>query len=141
MFSKSTLLGTFFCFLVFYLLGWAFYGVWAADFFESHSTVTMDNMLPSYIALGTLFFSFGFANLYRKSNHGGSPSAKSGLFVGLWVGFAIGFGLNILSYGNSQILDLQATLVDAAWCLVFYGLSGAATGWGFQLATPKKHTD
>lgn len=140
MISKSTLLGTLFGFLVLYLLGWAFYCHLASEFYESHSNVSMNNMLPVFIALGSLLFCFGLANLYRKNNHGGNPGPKSGFFLGAWVGFCIGFGLNILNYGSTQMMDFTGTLVDSIWCVFFYGLTEAAIGWAFKLTTPKKES-
>ena len=140
MISKSTLLGTFFGFIVLYLLGWAFYGLLASEFYDSHSNISMDSFLPVYIALGCLLFSFGLANLYRKNNYGKHPGPKSGFFLGAWVGFCFGFGLNIISYGNSQLMDMKATLVDSLWCVLYYGFAGAAIGWAIKLTTPKKES-
>ena len=139
MFSKSTLVGTLFSFLVLYLLGWFYYGFFAAEFYESHSNLNMVSMLPSYIALGTLIFSFGFSNLYRKSSNALNPSKISGFIVGAWIGFTIGFGFNIISFGSDQSMDLTATIAEAIWCLIYYGLAGASIGWAFQLTAPKKN--
>jgi hypothetical protein len=117
MLSKSTLVSTLLGAIVLNLLGYAFYEYIAGSYFESHQNISMgENMDPLFISLGSIIFAFGMANLYRH---------------------LMGFGMGLIMYGTAQWMDLQAQIVDAVWCFVYYGITGGIMGWAFKSIEPK----
>jgi len=140
MFSKSTLFGTLIGFIVFNIIGWIFYDSLAADYFESHRiNMTMGDLDILYMTLGSLIQAYALSILYDRWCSA-SPSLNSGFNFGTWVGVFAGFGMNLMMYGTMQLMDIEATLVDAVWSVFFYGIVGASIGWGQALSVPKKVT-
>ncbi|MGA0431421.1 MAG: hypothetical protein ACO3M9_05505 [Flavobacteriaceae bacterium] len=140
MFSKSTLFGTLIGFIVFNIIGWIFYDSLAADYFESHRiNMIMGDLDILYMTLGSLIQAYALSVLYGRWCSA-NPSLNSGFNFGTWVGVFAGFGMNLMMYGTMQLMDIEATLVDAVWSVFFYGILGASIGWGQALSAPKKAT-
>ena len=67
MFSKTTLFATLLGFLSLFFLGYLFYDVLAGEYFESHRTTALNEMMDfKYITLGTLIEAYVLAVLYGK---------------------------------------------------------------------------
>ena len=140
MFSKSTLFGTLIGFIVFNIIGWIFYDSLAADYFESHRiNMIMGDLDILYMTLGSLIQAYALSVLYGRWCSA-TPSLNSGFNFGTWVDVFAGFGMNLMMYGTMQLMDIEATLVDAVWSVFFYGILGASIGWGQALSAPKKAT-
>jgi len=86
----------------------------------------------SAIALGCFIEAFVLANLFRSRTNLES-SVLEGFQFGAWIGLFLGFGTGIVSYGFFEMHTLNVHLVDAAWSIVFYGLTGLLITWSFRL--------
>ncbi len=135
MFSKSKLLATLAGFLVLYLLGWAFYGGLAENFFLEHSVSgahkgdSVDGIWQ--IAIGSSIVSFMMTTIYQKWAKD-TYSAKSGFQFGAYIGILLGLGLGIIIYATTNFMDFTGQLVDGLWNVVYYGIAGAAIGSVFK---------
>ena len=133
MFSKQTLLATLLRGLTLFFLGWIFYGMVAGEFFSSNTLVDIpERMDMSAIALGCFIEAFVLANLFRSWTNLES-SVLEGFQFGAWIGLFLGFGTGIVSYGTFEMHTLNVHLVDTAWSIVFYGLTGLIIAWSFRL--------
>ena len=133
MFSKQTLLATLLGGLTLFFLGWIFYGMVAEEFFSSNTLIDIpERMDMAAIALGCVIEAFVLANLFRRWTHDES-SIFEGFQFGAWIGLFLGFGAGIVSYGTYEMHTLNVHLVDAAWSVVFYGLTGLIIAWSFRL--------
>ena len=81
-----------------------------------------------FIAFGVLFQSYVVSLLYGKWSIG-NYGLKSGFNFGALIGFFVGFGIGLVYYATANLMDLQASLVDAVWSIFYYGISGALIGW------------
>jgi len=129
MFSKSNLLATLAGFFTLYLLGWAFYGVIADDFFMQHTILQEVHKKDSIdgiwqIAIGSIILSFCMATLYNKWSRG-HHSVKEGFSFGALIGIMIGLGLGIIMYATNNFMDFTGQLADGIWCVFYYGVTGA----------------
>lgn len=132
MFSKQTLLATLLGGLTLYFLGWIFYGIVGVDFFSSNTLIDIpERMDMAAIALGCVIEAFFLANLFRRWTHD-EISIFEGFQFGVWIGLFLGFGTGIVSYGTYEMHTLNVHLVDAAWSVVFYGLTGLIIAWSFR---------
>ena len=86
----------------------------------------------SAIALGCFIEAFVLANLFRSRTNLESLVLE-GFQFGAWIGLFLGFGTGIVSYGFFEMHTLNVHLVDAAWSIVFYGLTGLLITWSFRL--------
>ena len=140
MFSKTTLFATLLGFLSLFFLGYLFYEVLAGEYFASHHTMAMNEMMDfKYITLGTLIEAYVLSVLYGKWA-AGNYEKNSGFRFGAWVGIFVGFGIGLLMYAPFKLLSLEATLVDSFWNVLFYGITGLIIGLGYKISTPKKET-
>ena len=138
MFSKSTLLGTLVGFLFFYLIGWLFYDSLAADYFEAHRVnMMMGGLNMFYLTLGSLIQAYVLSVIYGRWCDC-DRSIRSGFCFGAWMGAFVGFGMGLMMYGTMELMDLEATLVDAVWSVFYYGITCASIGWAYNLADSKK---
>jgi len=133
MFSKQTLLANLLGGLTLYFLGWIFYGMVAVDFFSSNTLIDIpERMDMAAIALGCVIEAFVLANLFRSWTHDESSNFE-GFQFGVWIGLFLGFGAENVSHGTYEMYTLNVHLVDAAWSVVFYGLTGLIIAWSFRL--------
>jgi hypothetical protein len=139
MFSKTTLFATLLGFLSLFILGYLFYDVLAGSYFESHlKNMPMNpDMDFMYITLGTLIEAYVLSVLYGKWA-AGQYHKNNGFQFGAWIGVFVGFGIGLLFYGTSALMDLESTLVDSLWNIAFYGITGSLIGLGYKISTPKE---
>jgi hypothetical protein len=141
MFSKANLLATFAGFLVLFILGWIFYGILAADFYESHHLhpeILKDdeNMSLGMIVLSSLIQAFVLSFLFQKWAKG-SYSIKEGFIFGAWFGVFVGFGIGLMWYAMSQLMDITGTLFDSTSSIFYYGITGMVIGWVYKKTATK----
>ena len=136
MFTKSNLLATLASFLVLYLLGWAFYGILAEDFFMKHTIlqgVHKDDSTDGIwqIAIGSILISFFMATLYNKWSTG-MHSLSQGFQFGALIGAMIGLGLGMIMYATTNFMDFSGQFADGIWSIIYYGLAGMAISWVYK---------
>lgn len=133
MLSKATLTGTLLGFVFLFFGGWLFYQGIAHNYFVGHY-VNMTEGVESdmnLIALGILVQAYLLSLLYK--NYGkGAYSLSNGFKLGALIGIFIGFGSNFISLGAIKLMDLQATVVDGLWSILYFGIAGSLNGWVFK---------
>ncbi|UNZ00137.1 hypothetical protein MQE36_07275 [Zhouia spongiae] len=133
MFSKTNLLATVIATVVFFFLGYAVWGFALAGYFEEHATNNIMREMPNMgtLALSNLIMSFAMSTLYGKWGSG-NYSASSGFSFGAWIGIFVGFGLGLLWYSTSDLMDMTGTITEAVVDILFYGIIGAVIGLVYQ---------
>jgi len=116
-------------FVLIFFLNYLFYGVVAAEFFETHmgsaSGVMKEEVNMIFIFFGTLVQAATLTLLYARWSQG-VHEISGGFQFGALVGLFAGFGMMLVMYGTSNIYDLAALIVDGLWYAVLYGVCGAA---------------
>ncbi len=113
--------------IVYYLLGWLFYGILLKNFFPQPE-MTSNTMI--FILLGCLTYGLFIAYLYTKwaqistAATGASAGAVIGLFIGLFFNF---FSLAMMPEATYEIaaLDTVVTIVSTA---IIGAIIGAING-------------
>lgn len=131
--AKKRILATLAGFVVFFLLGWLFYGMLLMDFYATNSgsatgimreetdmvwwALIVGNLLQAYL----LVYIFGkWANI---NSFGG------GFQAGLIIGLILGFATNLSMYGTMNIINLTVALVDPFVAGVMMAITGGVIGW------------
>ena len=125
--SKRLIIGTIVGGIVLYIVGYLFWGMMFADFFESNagsaSGVNRDPQLIWSVVIGTL----AYAMLLTLSieSQSGSASVVGGAKVGAVVGMLIWITADFVFYGTTSISNLTGTVADTALEFVRGGIGGA----------------
>jgi len=115
--TKSFLTSGFVAFVIYFLLGWLFYGILFPDLYPKEGE---DNML--FIALGCLFFSLLIAYLFTSV--ASIKSAGEGFKVGAIFGLLNGLSMNLFMYSSMEP-NYQNIAIDVALSIVMVGIMGA----------------
>ena len=119
-------------FVVFFILGFLFYGVLLVDFFNANAgsasgVMRADTEMVWWaLVLGNLFQAYllvyVFGNWAQISSFGG------GFKAGAIIGLIFGYGFDLTMYGTSNIMNLTGTLVDPLVLGVMMGATGGVIG-------------
>lgn len=133
MLSKAILTVTLVGFIFLFFSGWIFYDSLARDFFSQHY-VNMSAMMAAemkYIALGVLVEAYLLSVIYSKWAKG-EYNLQSAIKIGALLGLFVGLGINMVTLGALELMDIQGSLVDAVWNVVYFGVAGCLNGWVFE---------
>lgn len=133
MLYKAILTGTLVGFIFLFFSGWIFYDSLATDFFSQHY-VNMPAMMAAemnYIALGVLVEAYLLSVIYSKWAKG-EYNLRSGIKIWALLGLFAGLGINMVTLGTLELMDIQGSLVDAVWNVVYFGVAGCLNGWVFE---------
>lgn len=125
--TKKFLLGTLIGGVVFFLLGWLFYGVLFMDFMVQHSAPGMGKepdfpflILANLAAAALLSFIFlKWASISTFS---------SGATAGLIIGFLTALNWDLAIYATTNMGDLTLVLMDILIVSVMSAISGGVIG-------------
>ena len=130
--TKKFLIGGIVGGVVYFLLGWLFYGHLLAQYFQGHpgSTATgvdrvMDQFIWWALILGNLLSGFLLAYVFSKS---GVSSLSSGLITGGILGFLMSSSYDLIRYATTNITSKHAMLADVATFTVISAITGAVVG-------------
>lgn len=129
--TKNFLLGGIVGGVVFFLLGWLFYGNLFANYFhENPGTATnvdkvMDQIEWWALALGNLLTGFLYAYIFAKS---GVSTLMSGLITGGIVGLLMGASIDLIMYGVSNIMSKHTLVADIGISTAMGAIAGAVIG-------------
>lgn len=131
--AKKRILATLVGFVVFFLLGWLFYGFLLMDFYATNSGTATNvmraetDMVWWALILGNLFQAYFLVYIFGKwaniTTFGGGFSA------GLIIGLILGFAFNLSMYGTMNISNLTITLIDPFVSGIMMAITGGAIGW------------
>ncbi|HKJ43643.1 MAG TPA: hypothetical protein VKA27_16215 [Sunxiuqinia sp.] len=119
--------------VVYFLLGWLFYGILLADFFASNAGSAigvnreMDEMLMWSILLGNLLFGFLLAIIlgsWAKVKSIGDGVKKAAI-IGLLMTAAVDFTM----YGTSNLMTLGGSIGDIITSVVITSIVGLVVAW------------
>jgi uncharacterized membrane protein len=127
--TQKFLIGSLIGGVVFFLLGYLFYGALLASFFSTHSTGNYMKDPPDFlfIILGNL--ATGALLAYIFSKWAGIKTAATGLQAGAVIGLLSGLGWDLLFYGTTNLMDITGTIADVILVTIMTAAAGAAVGW------------
>lgn len=117
--------------VVYFLLGWLFYGNLMTQFFRDNpGTATnverpMDQMVWWALILGHLLFGFLLSYIFAKS---GVSTLTNGLVTGAVVGFLMCSAVDLTMYGTTNISSKKGVVADIAIFTVMSAIVGAVIG-------------
>jgi uncharacterized membrane protein len=129
--TKKFLIGGIVGGVVYFLLGWLFYGHLLAQYFQGHpGTATgvdraMDQFIWWALILGNLLSGFLLAYVFSKS---GVSSLSSGLITGCILGFLMSSSFDLIRYATSNIISKHWACADVATFTVISAITGAVVG-------------
>jgi len=118
--------------VVFFLLGWLFYGMLFSNFFMEHAgpakgvARAADHMLLLYIALGNFLFGFLLAYIISKA---GITTVLSGAITSAIIGFLVSSSYDSVSYGTTWVSSRTSIVADIAIFTVTSAIAGAIVTW------------
>lgn len=131
--AKKRILATLAGFVVFFLLGWLFYGILLMDFNAANSGTASGVMREETemvwwaLILGNLFQAYLLVYIFGKWAN--ITTFSGGFSAGLIIGLILGFAVNLSWYGTMNITNLTAALVDPFVSGVMMAITGGVIGW------------
>jgi uncharacterized membrane protein len=126
--TKNFLIGGIVGGVVFFLLGYLFYGNLLAGFFHDHpgTATNVDRAMGDFqwwaLILGNLFFGFFLAYVFIKS---GVTTLTSGLIAGAVLGFLVSASIDLTMYGTTNIASKKMIAADIATTTLMAAIAGA----------------
>ena len=130
--------------IAFFLLGWLFYGILLAGFFEANAgTATgvyreMDDMIMWAIFVGNLFTGFLLAIIMGSWSKVTTPLA--GAKVGAIVGLLMTAGFDFTMYGASNLMTMTGGIGDIITMGVMSAIAGLVVAWVLGMGKKKEET-
>ena len=130
--TKKFLIGGIVGGIVYFLLGYLFYGNLLSDFFKNNAGTAkdvdraMDQFVWWSLALGNILGGCLLAYVFIKSNVG---SIGSGLVTGAVIGLLVASAHNFIMYGVSNLTSLTGVIGDIGTFTVMSAITGAVVGW------------
>lgn len=129
--TKNFLLGGIVGGIVYFLLGWLFYGNLFAGYFKDHPGTAMgveramDQMVWWALILGNLIAGFLFAYIFSKS---GVATLASGLVTGAVLGLLMSCSMDLIMFATTNIYSKHILMADVGISTVMSAIAGAAIG-------------
>ncbi len=129
--TKNFLIGGIVGGIVFFLLGWLFYGNLLSQYFHDHPGTatgverTMEQFEWWALILGNLFWGLVLSYVFCKS---GVSTLSSGLITGGILGLLIACAIDMTMYGTTNIMSTSAMAADIATFTVMSAIAGAVIG-------------
>ena len=118
--------------IVFFFIGYLFYGLLLADFFMTHAGpakgVARDpnHLLFLYLILGNLLSGFFLAYIFSKT---GVSTLGAGLVTGAIIGFFMSSSYDCINYATSWVNSRTSVVADVATFTVMSAIAGAVVAW------------
>jgi hypothetical protein len=118
--------------IVYFFLGYLFYGKLLTDFFHSNAgTATgvdraMDHFEWWALALGNVLSGCLLSYVFVKSN---VNSAGAGLLTGAAIGLLVAAAYDLVSYGVTNLMTTTSVFGDIGTFTVMSAIAGAIVGW------------
>ena len=130
--AKKFLIGGLVGGIIYFLLGWLFYGNLLADFFHKNAgTATgVDRAMDQFewwsLALGNILSGCLLSYVFVKSN---VSTAGSGLVTGAVIGLLTAASHDFVMYGVSNLMNTTAVFGDIGTFTLMSAITGAIIGW------------
>lgn len=117
--------------VVYFLLGFLFYGALLVKFFEANAGTAQGAMKtnPTWWALilGNLFIGILLATIFVR--WAGIKTFGAGAQAGAIIGALMALGIDFTMFGTMNISNLTATIVDVLVATVMMAITGGVVGW------------
>ena len=129
--TKNFIIGGIVGGVLFFFLGWLFYGNLMTQYFLDHpGTATnvdrpADQMQWWALILGNILEGFVLSYIFVKS---GVATLSAGLITGGIVGFLMGASIDLIMYGTTNMYSKHALVADIAVNIVRFAIGGAVIG-------------
>ncbi|SNT01056.1 Protein of unknown function [Ekhidna lutea] len=130
--AKNRVLATLVGFVVFFLLGWLFYGFLLMDFYADNAgsaTNVMraeEDMVWWALIVGNLLQAYFLVYIFGKWAN--ITTFSGGLKAGAILGLILGLGMNLTMFGTSNMMNLTGALVDPFVSMIMMGITGGVIG-------------
>ncbi|MEO6330204.1 MAG: DUF1761 domain-containing protein [Ginsengibacter sp.] len=130
--TKKFLIGGLVGGIVYFFLGYLFYGILLTDFFHNNAgTATgvdrpMDQLIWWSLILGNVLSGCLLSYVFVKSN---VSSAASGLVTGAVIGLLASAAYDFVSYGVANLMTTAGVLGDVGTFTVTSAIAGSIVGW------------
>jgi len=130
--TKKFLIGGLVGGVVYFLLGYLFYGNLLSDFFHNNAgTATgVDRAMDQFewwsLALGNVLSGCLLSYVFVKS---GITSAAAGLVTGGVIGLLMAAGYDFISYGVANLMTTTSVFGDIGTFTIMSAITGAIVGW------------
>jgi hypothetical protein len=113
--------------ILYFLLGYVFYGLLLKSFFDSNGmAVNMDNVKWWAMIVGNLAGGFLLAYILTKGN---VSTAAGGAGTGFVVGLLMSLSFDLVMFGIGKGMELKGVAADVAVAAVMTAVIGAVVGW------------
>ncbi len=142
--TKKFLTGTFVGGITFFLLGYLFYGLLFMDYFNGNlgsatGVYKTDDLIWWSLLLGNFAGGGLLTYIFLKWAH--ISTFKSGLRAGAVIGLLMSLSWDLIGYATSNILNLQASLMDVVISTVMTAVAGAAIGAVLHTKSEADHAE
>ncbi len=129
--TKKFLIGTVVGGFTYFILGFLFYGLLFMDYFNGNlgsatGVYKTDDLVWWSLLLGNFAGAGLLTYIFLKWAH--ISTFKSGLRAGTVIGLLMTLSWDLISYATSNILNLQASLMDVVIGTIMTAIAGAAIG-------------
>lgn len=138
--AKNLVIGGIVGGIVYFLLGWLFYGNLMSSFFRDNpgTATNVERVMDQFewwaLALGNLIFGFLLAYVFSKA---GISTLTSGLITGGILGFLMCAASGLVSYGTTNIMSKKGMAGDIVTFTVMSAITGAIVGVVMGMGKPK----
>ena len=129
--TKNLLLGGIAGGVVYFLLGWLFYGTLFAGYFHDHQGAAtgverkMEEMVWWALIAGNLIAGFLLSYIFSKA---GVSTLSSGLITGAVIGLLMSCAMDLIMYATTNTISKSAMLADVGISTVMSAIAGAVVG-------------
>lgn len=119
--------------IVAFFAGWVIYGMLLMDYMTQNSGSatgvmrTDADMIWWALIAGNLLMGILYSYIFNKWAN--IATLGAGIGAGAVIGLIMGAGFDLTMYGTSNIMNLNATMVDIAASTVLGALTGGTVGW------------
>ena len=129
--TKKFLIGTVVGGITYFILGYLFYGLLFMDYFNGNlgsatGVYRTDDLIWWSLLLGNFAGAGLLTYIFLMWAH--ISTFKSGLRAGTVIGLLMTLSWDLISYATSNILNLQASLMDVVIGTIMTAIAGAAIG-------------
>ena len=109
-----------------FLLGWVIYGVALKNFYDSQTLIAGVNKdIPEMATLIIANLAQGFLLALILGKWAKVSNLAEGMRISIIVGLLIGLSFDFIMYSTTNLMTMQAVLVDVLVTTVFVGIVGA----------------